>query len=88
MTGSTWARRGATTARSTRRNIADYNLETNIFIEGKEVTAIAEAQAYFNRMWNNKDEREYTVAYDAYAESTFWKTVLYRVMEGLGTSTF
>lgn len=75
-------------ANLTRRNIADYNLETNIFVEGEDVTAISDAQKYFNRLWNNEDGRGYTVEYDAYEDTSFFKTFLYRIMEGLGTSSF
>ncbi len=75
-------------ANLTRKNLDDYNLETNIFIEGQKVNAIIDAEKYFERIWNNENGKQYTVLYGEYAESSFYKMILYRFMEKFGTSTF
>ena len=72
----------------TRRNMADYNLETNVEITGnKALPEMADMLTYFDRIWNNEDGT-YTVDYSAHAESSTWKNWLYRFQEWSGLSTF
>lgn len=72
----------------TRRNFDDINLETNVLVRADKGTSQAEEMlTYFNRIWNN-EEGTYTVDYDRHAESSLWKTVLYRFQEWSGLSTF
>lgn len=82
----------AGSANLTRRNLDDYNLETNLIVRAPgDAPIMRDAGAYFERVWSNEPGRIYSAPYAAYAESRFvtlYKTVLYRVMEGLGTSTF
>lgn len=72
----------------TRRNIDDYNLETNLVVSGQrgdsEMDAVIE---YYDRIWNNEGGT-YTVDYEAYAEDSTFKTILYRIQEAAGLSTF
>lgn len=76
-------------ANFTRRNIGDYNLEASIAIESDtEFRAWKDAQNYFDRLWNNKDGRSYTLDYSAYEDQTFWKGVIYKFMERSGLSSF
>lgn len=76
-------------ANLTRRNIGGYNLETDVLIEGNNsVPAIANARKYFNAVWNNEDGRIYSTDYDVYKDESFLKTLLYRAMEDVGTSSF
>jgi phosphatidylserine/phosphatidylglycerophosphate/cardiolipin synthase-like enzyme len=75
-------------ANFTRRNIGDFNLETDVKVAGKNIPAIEDANAYFDRMWNNESDRHYTVAYEQYAEESWLKTLQYHIMERTGLSTF
>lgn len=75
-------------ANFTRRNLADLNLETDLVVRGKmDQDVMEDALAYYNRIWENQGGT-YTVAYETYAEDKVWKTVIYRMQEGLGLSTF
>ena len=76
-------------ANLTRRNIADYNLETNIAVESTEkIKAIADAYDYFETIWNNRGGAVYTADYSHYEDDAFYKKVMYRVMEFTGLSSF
>ena len=73
----------------TRRNLDDFNLETNLWVEapgGAEV--VRDALDYFERSWGNRAGRVFSVSFEAWEESAWWKRVLYRVMEGAGLGTF
>lgn len=76
-------------ANLTRRNIGDYNLETNILVRGKSATsAMVDAQTYFDDLWLNRDGRIFTTDYETYAEQILWKKWLYRIQEASGLSSF
>lgn len=75
-------------ANLTRRNIGDFNLESNVLIAGESVTAIREAHAFFNETWSNTNSRVYSADYDTYKNESVLKTIQYRIMEGLGMSSF
>ena len=76
-------------ANYTRRNIGNYNLETNVLIRANNNTrAIIEAKEYFEDVWNNTPGRVYSTAYETYADDSLRNKILYRIMEDLGTSTF
>lgn len=75
-------------ANFTRRNIDDYNLETDLYMEMPLHTPAAkDLQAYFYRLWTNENGT-YTAAYEKFAEHSLWKTALYRIQEFTGLSTF
>ena len=75
-------------ANLTRRNIQNYNLETNIKILADHQAQIAtDINSYFERLWTNK-EGNYTLGYEAYNSVNFIKTALYRFQEFSGLSTF
>ncbi|WP_423188406.1 phospholipase D family protein [Alkalibacterium sp. f15] len=72
----------------TRRNLQDYNLETNVRISGaKGQPAIEDMLQYFDRIWENEGGT-YTVDYAEHAEATVWKDWLYHIQEWSGLSTF
>lgn len=76
-------------ANLTRRNIGDLNLETNILVSADtKIKSIADAYEYMDTIWNNEGGRLYTEEYEKYGESSLYKTILYRIMETLGTSSF
>lgn len=76
-------------ANYTRRNLDNYNLETNArLVAPADFQAVAEAQSLFNRRWNNAEGHRYTVEYEAFADESVLRYWQYRVMEFTGWSTF
>lgn len=76
-------------ANLTRRNIGNYNLETNVLVSGASTTtAIRDAYEYFNLLWTNTDKRTFTTDYDTYAEGDVIKKLWYRIGEATGLSTY
>ena len=75
-------------ANLTRRNIDDYNLETNVIIKTlKDTKLYKDIKDYFNRIWTNEDGH-YTIEYENYKEDSLIKTLIYRFQEWSGLSTF
>ncbi|MGI9287480.1 MAG: phospholipase D-like domain-containing protein [Pseudomonadales bacterium] len=76
-------------ANFTRRNLENYNLETDVLVTGvTETPALKDAQAYFDLMWHNSATKNMSVDYAAYADKSLFKRWLYRFMEASGVSTF
>jgi HKD family nuclease len=76
-------------ANLTRRNIGGYNLETNVIISNDtEFKAMTDAKRYFEKVWNNEGGKIYSTQYSTYKDDSYEKTILYRLMEDLGTSSF
>lgn len=76
-------------ANLTRRNINDYNLETNVLaFADQPFTAWRDAWDFFEEMWTNRDGKMFTTDYETYAESSFLKTAMYRIQEAWGLSSF
>jgi phosphatidylserine/phosphatidylglycerophosphate/cardiolipin synthase-like enzyme len=75
-------------ANFTKRNIGDYNLETDLMVTGTtDLPAIQAAQYYFDRIWANQG-LECSVGYDAFADASTWHYWKYRFQEWSGLSTF
>ncbi|TDL99022.1 hypothetical protein ERX27_00845 [Macrococcus brunensis] len=75
-------------ANLTRRNIADYNMETDVILSGKSsLPVFKELDTDFDAKWNN-EYAHVTDSYDVKKEASFWKTVLYRLQELTGLSSF
>ena len=75
-------------ANLTRRNIDNYNLETNLLVTGVLDTALMiSVTDYFDRLWNNRGY-DYSVPYTIYADASWLKDFQYRLQEGLGLGTF
>ncbi|MGN7476822.1 phospholipase D-like domain-containing protein [Solibacillus silvestris] len=75
-------------ANFTRRNLADYNLESNLLISMPLTHSLsAEVNSYFNRLWSNENGI-YTVEFEAYKDETLWKKLFYQFQEFTGLSTF
>ena len=73
----------------TRRNLEDFNLETNVWLRSAQShSAIDAAASYFDQQWLNENERTYSVGYEQYANESLWLTLRYRIMEATGFSTF
>lgn len=75
-------------ANLTRRNIGDYNLETNLkVILAKDTPVATELEQYFSRIWNNEDG-EYTLDFERYKENSTIKKAMYYIQEKTGLSSF
>ncbi len=75
-------------ANFTRRNLADYNMETDVILSGKsDLPVFKQLDADFDAKWNN-DRAHVTDSYDVKKEASFWKTVLYRLQEFTGLASF
>lgn len=75
-------------ANLTRRNLDNLNLEMDLAVEFSRESELArEISAYFKRLWNNAGGA-YTLPYAAYQDDSWFKTVLYRIQERTGLSSF
>jgi hypothetical protein len=78
-------------ANFTRRNIAGYNLETNVALETGLATPLAQQLIdYFETLWQNDPValREFTTDFPTYEDQSFTRYWRYRLMEATGLSTF
>ena len=79
----------AGSANFTRRNLDDFNLETDVVVRGPAAAPVfRQARGYVAALWHNTQGRHFSVPFSEYAERTTLKRVLYRVMEASGLSTF
>ncbi|MGK0577440.1 phospholipase D family protein [Macrococcus capreoli] len=75
-------------ANLTRRNVGDLNLETDVMISGQsDLPVFTKMDKDFDAKWNNT-YAHVTDHYDVKKDPSFWKTVLYRVQEFSGLSSF
>lgn len=75
-------------ANFTRRNLDNYNMETDLMVKIKSTDPLAlEYKEYFDRLWNNRDGI-YTGDYSEYEDNSLWKVLVYRIQEKTGLSTF
>lgn len=75
-------------ANLTRRNIGDYNMETDVIISGRSNLPVFTRLNYeFDAMWNNKDAYV-TDDYEVKKDPSFIKDLIYRVQEFTGLSSF
>jgi len=73
----------------TRRNLDDYNLETDIVIRGPVGDSLLALSAqHFDMSWNNEGGRIHSAAYDTHAGESWWLRWQYRFMEASGIGTF
>jgi len=77
-------------ANLTRRNLDDFNLETDVAVHGNEQEEVfREAGRYVDLLWGNKTgENEFTVAYPVYADDTLLRRTVAWWLERTGTGTF
>lgn len=73
----------------TPRNLNNYNLENNLWIEAPADSKVTRSVAqYFERLWSNKDG-EFTLDLSAYEDpTTFFTGILYKIQYTLGFTTF
>lgn len=76
-------------ANLTRRNLDDFNLETNVLIRTPASTKVfKDAKFHFDLLWQNQSGRVFSVPYEDYADGSVVKRWLSRFMEASGFSTF
>jgi len=76
-------------ANFTRRNLDDFNLETDVLLLlGNEHPMTARMIDFFERQWENRESREYSIDYGIHADDSLWLRWQYRFMEATGLSTF
>ncbi len=76
-------------ANFTRRNLDDFNLETDVLVRAPESSSVvADAAAYFERLWRNRPGEIHSVEYEHYRDESLIKRALYRFMEATGFCTF
>jgi phosphatidylserine/phosphatidylglycerophosphate/cardiolipin synthase-like enzyme len=76
-------------ANYTRRNLRDFNLETNVRIEAAADTdLVAEMTGFFEQQWDNTSSETYSLGYEEHADDSVWLMLQYRFMEASGLSTF
>ena len=74
-------------ANFTKRNISDYNLETDLVITGSSGEQVfLDASNFFEKQWSNEDENIYTAEYEKYQDTSLYRTVNYRFKEFSGIS--
>lgn len=79
----------AGSANFTRRNVRDYNLETDVRVSGRsEETALADAAAYVDGLWTNAGGRQYTTGYEAFRDDSCWRVFRCRFQEATGLCTW
>lgn len=75
-------------ANLTKRNLENYNLESNILLKANQNTKVmTEVKDYFEKIWENNDKR-YTVDYDKYQDDSIFKIILYRFSDFSGMCTY
>jgi len=76
-------------ANFTRRNLDDFNLETNVEVQGiSSHPEVVEVKKYFSESWRATENRKISVDYSVYHDDSQIKYWLYRFMEYVGISTF
>ncbi|WP_376695388.1 phospholipase D-like domain-containing protein [Wenzhouxiangella sp. EGI_FJ10305] len=79
----------AGSANFTRRNLDNYNLETNIELAmNDDIEAMQNIIEFFEERWSNRPDRIYSLPYEHYADHSRLRYWQYRVMEATGLSTF
>jgi len=76
-------------ANFTRRNLDNYNLETDVAVRGKGNSEVfADAASFFDTLWHNREGRQCSLDRAAFADPSLLRKLLYRFLEATGLSTF
>lgn len=76
-------------ANLTRRNLDDFNLETNVLVRtAASAQFFKDAKFHFDLLWYNQPHRIFSVPYEHYRDESLVKKALYRFGEASGFSTF
>ena len=75
-------------ANLTKRNIGNYNLETNVLIRARVGDQSVQSMiSEFEKQWSNEDGT-YTLPFEAFKDSAITKTLRYKIQEFTGMSSF
>lgn len=75
-------------ANYTRRNLDNFNLETNLAVEMEKDSPMAgDMKNYYARIWNNEDG-DYTLPLEDFYESRFFMRILWKIQEKTGLCTW
>jgi len=73
----------------TRRNLDNFNLETSVALRGPMNDPVfQDASTYFERVWGNKPGEGISATYETYAEKSWAKRILSRLLELMGIGTY
>ncbi|MCB1691243.1 MAG: phospholipase [Pseudomonadales bacterium] len=76
-------------ANFTRRNLDNFNLETDVLVEGpSDSPVLVRTSEVFEQTWHNDGGRQFTVDYETYEARARWLHWLYWFMEATGISTY
>lgn len=76
-------------ANFTRRNLDNFNLETNVQWRAPAGHPAFEAATnHFERRWHNREGERHSLPFADYADDSWWRYWRYRLMEATGLSTF
>lgn len=76
-------------ANFTRRNLENFNLETDVVVTGNDHSPFFnQVSEYVETLWCNATGMRISAEYELYAEHSAIKRTLYRLMEATGISTF
>jgi phosphatidylserine/phosphatidylglycerophosphate/cardiolipin synthase-like enzyme len=76
-------------ANLTRRNLDNFNLETNLVVRTQATARVfKDAKFHFDLLWQNQPGRVFSVPYEHYRNRSVIKPWLSRFMEASGFSTF
>ncbi|QGT78685.1 phospholipase [Guyparkeria halophila] len=76
-------------ANFTRRNLDNFNMETNVEWQAPpDHPALREAMAFFDTRWGNTNGEHHSLPFAEYADDSWWRYWRYRLMEATGLSTF
>ncbi len=76
-------------ANFTRRNLDNFNMETNVEWQAvSDHPALQAATGFFETRWNNPNGERHSLPFAEYADDSSWRYWRYRVMEATGLSTF
>lgn len=76
-------------ANFTRRNLDNFNLETDVAVRGAaEDKVFTDAGRFFDTLWHNQQQRQYTLEFGAFADPSLRRKLLYRFLEATGLCTF
>ena len=76
-------------ANFTRRNLDNFNLETDVAVRGlRDSQFFTASDQFFNTLWNNDTGKQCSVDYRVFADGALIKQLLYRFCEASGLSTF
>jgi hypothetical protein len=79
----------AGSANLTRRNVRDYNLETDVQVSGRaDAPALRDAATFADNLWTNAGGRVFTTGYETFRDDSRWRVFRYRFKEATGLCTW